>query len=154
MLYKTAVQWSPASPVVPSWSTGPRKSSVPSHRRVRVGFKPGGNCMYTLPAALTEGAFEEVIATLGHVDVETRVGMLQHHLVPPLLRRRRTVRLHFLHRLRLKMKIKPKPATTTTTTTCTDGMDDTPQLSAWSLEENHAEDGRQVFQGYSAIRKV
>ena len=45
---------------------------------------------------LTEGAFEKMVATLGHVDVETRVRVLQHHLVPPLLRRGRPVCFHLL----------------------------------------------------------
>ena len=51
---------------------------------------------------LTEGAFEEMVAPLGHVHVETWVCVLQHHLVPPLLWRRRPVGLHLLHLVRLE----------------------------------------------------
>lgn len=51
---------------------------------------------------LTEGAFEEMVAPLGHVHVETWVRVLQHHLVPPLLWRRRPVCLHLLHLVRLE----------------------------------------------------
>lgn len=51
---------------------------------------------------LTERAFEEMIATLGYVHVETWVRVLQHHLVPPLLWRGGPVCLHFLRLLRLQ----------------------------------------------------
>lgn len=43
-----------------------------------------------------------MVAPLGHVHVETRVRVLQHHLVPPLLRRGRPVHFWLLRLLRLK----------------------------------------------------
>lgn len=67
------------------------------------------------PLSLTEGAFEEMVAALGNVDVETRVRVLQHHLEPPLLRRRGHARLQPLrYRLHTNADTSVNPTNRTT----------------------------------------
>lgn len=63
-------------------------------------YRRRGHTEGPLNTGLTEGAFEKVIASLGHVHVETRVAVLEHDLVPPLLRSGPVPGFHLLRRLR------------------------------------------------------